>query len=274
MNGVLFSYGVGCALRTNLLYPLPLGEGRVRAGLYRLRRWVNGFYAAGRAAAGYFFLFGQEKCNQKEGRPGAADTSCASRRRRGLPDGTSLCRWQVRAPGANRAARGLIRLRLRCSAAATGPDLKSNILVVCATRTLSVSGSPSRQSSPSTAARPGAVKRAPVRANRAVGAMRVAQRPASRGAQETARILRGERSGVLLMYRTYECLARAGMRVWARPFGYFSLHKQRKVTRPRRGSRTLAFQASPQAIQQEQVVRRVTALTRLTHPFFDTLRGH
>jgi hypothetical protein len=42
--------------------------------LYRLRRCLNGFDAANRAAAGYFFLFGQEKCNQKEGRPGAADT--------------------------------------------------------------------------------------------------------------------------------------------------------------------------------------------------------
>jgi len=47
--------------------------------MYRLRRFLNGFDAARRAAAGYFFLFGQEKCNQKEGRPGAAETPCASR---------------------------------------------------------------------------------------------------------------------------------------------------------------------------------------------------
>ena len=34
--------------------------------------------------------------------------------------------WRVRAPGANRATRGYSRLRLRYSAAATGPNVKSN----------------------------------------------------------------------------------------------------------------------------------------------------
>ena len=38
-------------------------------GVNRLRRSLKSFYAAGRAAAGYFFLFGQEKVTKKKAAP-------------------------------------------------------------------------------------------------------------------------------------------------------------------------------------------------------------
>jgi hypothetical protein len=227
--------------------------------MYRLRRWFNSFDAAGRAAAGYFLLLAQEKVTKEKGNPKPPKAPALLAEGGARQTAHPCAAGEFALPARTALTRGYSRLRLRCSAAATGPNVKGNILVVCAARTLFDFDFQSRQSSPSTAVRPGAVKRAPVRANRAEGAMRVAQRPASRGAQGTARLVRGERSGVLLLYRTYECLVRAGMRVWARPFGYFSLHTQRKVTRPRRWSRSLAFQVSPQAIQHQATTGKATA---------------
>jgi hypothetical protein len=94
------------------------------------------FGAARRAAAGYLSLLVQRKVTQRKHAPepptppallaegGACQTAhpCAAGRF-ALPARTAL-------------TRGLIRLRLRCSAAATGPDVKSNILKACAARTL------------------------------------------------------------------------------------------------------------------------------------------
>jgi hypothetical protein len=86
----------------------------------------NGFDAAGRAAAGFLSLLVQRKVTQRKHAPeppkppallaeaGACQTAhpCAAGRF-ALPARTAL-------------TRGLIRLRLRCSAAATGPNVKSN----------------------------------------------------------------------------------------------------------------------------------------------------
>ena len=72
-------------------------------GLNRLRRCFHSNDAASRAAAGYLSLLVQRKVTQRKHAPEPPKNTCASRRRRGLPDGTSMCRWQVRAPGANRA---------------------------------------------------------------------------------------------------------------------------------------------------------------------------
>jgi len=116
MNSGLFSFS-----------PLPLGEGRVRA-VESPAAMPEKLIAASAPQAGHFFLSGQEKVTKKKAAPEPPKSTCASRRSRGLPDGTSLCRWQVRAPCANRAARGLIRLRLRCSAAATGPNVNSDTI--------------------------------------------------------------------------------------------------------------------------------------------------
>jgi hypothetical protein len=248
MSGLF--YNVGWVRRVRAVTRRSTCFGRIACGDV-----ANGNDAAGRAEAGYLSLLVQRKVTQRKHAPEPPKPPALLAEGGARPTAHPCAAVGFALPARTALTRGLIRLRLRCSAAATGPDIKSNILIVCAARTLSVFDIQPRQSSPSTAARPGAVKRAPVRANRAVGAMRVAQRPASRGAQGTARLVRGERSGVL-------------------SFGYFSLHEQRKVTRPRRGSRIVAFQASPQAIQQEQVDRRVTALARLTHPtLFATPRG-
>jgi len=212
----------------------------VEGRLNRLRRCLNRNDAAGRAAAGYLSLLVQRKVTQRKHAPKPPKAPALLAEAGARQTAHPCAAGEFALPARTALTRGLIRLRLRCSAAATGPNVKGNILVVCAARTLFGFDFQSRQSSPSTAVRPGAVKRAPVRANRAEGAMRVAQRPASRGAQGTARLVRGERSGEL-------------------SFGYFSLHTQRKVTRPRRGSRSLAFQVSPQAIQHHARINRATA---------------
>jgi hypothetical protein len=73
---------------------------------------------------------------------------CASRRRRGTPDRTSMSCWRVRAPGAPRQPRGLLRLRLRCSAASTGCE--RHPCQLCASRHRPWQFSP-RMARPSTA---------------------------------------------------------------------------------------------------------------------------
>ena len=56
--------------RVRHYFPSPCERGvGVRAGLYRLRRCSNNFNAAGRAAAAYFFLSGQEKVTKKQAAP-------------------------------------------------------------------------------------------------------------------------------------------------------------------------------------------------------------
>jgi hypothetical protein len=120
-----------------------------------------------------------------------------------------------------------------------GPKVKSNILKVCATRTLLVFwfSAPSELAEHRSEA---GGSRGPLFEPEArLSALgEFGPRPASRGAQGTARFMRGERSGVL-------------------SFGYFSLHTQRKVTRPRRGSRI--ENRSPQAIQPQARTNRATA---------------
>ena len=112
-----------------LYNPLPQGEGRVRVGLNKIvaaiqiysplplrerarERGVLAFEiasgdavksydAACRAAADYFSLLVQRKVVKRKHTPRAAENPCASRQRRGPPDGASLRRGRVRAPGAN-----------------------------------------------------------------------------------------------------------------------------------------------------------------------------
>jgi len=203
--------------------------------LNRLRRCLKSNDAAGRAAAGYLSLLVQRKVTQRKHAPeppkppallaegGACQTAhpCAAGRF-ALPARTAL-RAACSAFGSD------ARRRLR------GPDVKSNILKACAARTLLGFWF----SAPSELAEHRSLSRGCARALfEHESRFSIRASCAAPGLSEERRapraVQRGERSGVL-------------------SFGYFSLHKQRKVTRPRRGNRTLAFQASPQAIQKETV---------------------
>jgi len=61
------------AVMSSGLFSFPLSLSGRGAGervvLYRLRRWLEGFDAAGRAAAGYFLLLAQEKVTKEKGNP-------------------------------------------------------------------------------------------------------------------------------------------------------------------------------------------------------------
>ena len=78
--------------------------------------------AASAPQAGYFLLLAQEKVTKEKGSPGAADTPCASRPGRARAE---LAERKKPRP-AQTPARDTPRPRLRCSAAATGPNVKSN----------------------------------------------------------------------------------------------------------------------------------------------------
>jgi hypothetical protein len=85
------SRNVRCACTPPLSTPSPLRErARERVRMYRLRRYLEGFDAAGRAAAGYSSLFAQRRVARRKRAPEPPKSTCASRRSRGLPDGTSL----------------------------------------------------------------------------------------------------------------------------------------------------------------------------------------
>ena len=88
----------------------------------RLRRCLNSFDAARRAAAGYLSLLVQSKGNPKKARPGAADPSCASRPGR------------ARAELAGRKNRARLRHRLATSPG-RGCDARRRLRVPTSTAT-------------------------------------------------------------------------------------------------------------------------------------------
>jgi len=97
-----------------------------KAGIQRLngiacgdaRKAKSGF----RAAGGLLFFACAKKSNQKKAHPGAAENPCASRPGRARAE---LAARKKTRP-AQTPARETSRPRLRCSAAATGPDVNSN----------------------------------------------------------------------------------------------------------------------------------------------------
>jgi hypothetical protein len=89
---------------------------------------LEGFRAASAPHAGYFFLFGQEKVTKKKAAPEPPKPPAllAEAGARMTAPPCAACGFAL--PAQTAQTRGLIRLRLRCSAAATGPDVKT---VVC-----------------------------------------------------------------------------------------------------------------------------------------------
>ena len=87
---------------------------------------VNGFDAARRAAAGYFLLLAQEKVTKEKGNPEPPTPPALLAEAGARPTAHPCAAAGFALPARTALTRGLIRLRLRCSAAATGPNVKSN----------------------------------------------------------------------------------------------------------------------------------------------------
>ncbi len=98
--------------------------------LCRLCRRLEDYGAARRAAAGYLSLLVQRKVTQRKHTPEPPKTPALLAEAGAHPTGPPAPTCGFAHPCANRAARGYSRLRLRCSAAATGPNVKGNYNVL------------------------------------------------------------------------------------------------------------------------------------------------
>jgi len=132
----------------------------------RPRRFLKGNDAAGRAAAGYSSLLVQRRVTRRKHAPEPPTTPALLTEGGARPTAHPCAAGSLAPPARTALTRGSSRLRLRCSAAATGPDVNGKIKTPA-------SGFRSRWSSPSTAARPGEF------ASRCSSPKRVVQRSAS-----------------------------------------------------------------------------------------------